>query len=89
MVLEAKRFRHVAVAIPEVRVSGGIAVSAGQQSPESQQPDVRTSHRTRLITPCTVLDASPRGVSGDSFVLPMSAAAATQIAELLLGAANQ
>ena len=29
---QAKRFRHVAVAIPEVRVSRGIAVSPRQQS---------------------------------------------------------
>jgi hypothetical protein len=30
MPFEAKRFRHVAVAIPEVRVSGGITVSPRQ-----------------------------------------------------------
>jgi hypothetical protein len=30
MPLEAKRFRHVAVAIPEVRVSRGIALSLRQ-----------------------------------------------------------
>src|SRR5277367_3034700 len=38
--LEAERCRHVAVAIPEVCVSRGIAVSPSQQSPQSQQPDV-------------------------------------------------
>jgi hypothetical protein len=37
-------------------------------------------------TPAVGLRVDP--VAGDSFVLPMSAAAATQIAELLLGAAN-
>jgi hypothetical protein len=31
MTVELKRFRHVAVAIPEVRVSGAIAVSPRQQ----------------------------------------------------------
>ena len=40
MSLEAKRFRHVAVAIPEVRVSGGIAVRPRQESPQPQQPDL-------------------------------------------------
>ncbi len=39
MPFEAKRFRHRAVAIPEVRVSPGIAVSPRQQSPEPQQAD--------------------------------------------------
>jgi hypothetical protein len=34
MPLETKRFRHVAVAIPEVRVSRVIAVSPRQESPE-------------------------------------------------------
>jgi hypothetical protein len=37
---EAKRFRHVSVASLEIRVSGGIAVSPRQQSPQPQQPDV-------------------------------------------------
>ncbi len=40
MPLEAKRFRHVAVAIPEVRISRGIAVSPRQQSLQPQQPDL-------------------------------------------------
>jgi hypothetical protein len=40
MPLVAKRFRRVAVAIPEVRVSCGIAVRPRQQSPQPQQPDV-------------------------------------------------
>ena len=40
MPLVAKRSRHVPVAIPEVRVSRGIAVSPRQQSPDSQQPNV-------------------------------------------------
>ena len=37
MPLEAKRFRHVAVAIPELRIRLGIAVSPRQQSPQPQQ----------------------------------------------------
>jgi hypothetical protein len=40
MSLEAKRSRHVAVAIPEVRISCGIAVSPRQESPQPQQPDL-------------------------------------------------
>ena len=47
MPLVAKRFRHVAVAIPEVRVSLGIAVSRRQQCPQPQQPDV-TYHQTLI-----------------------------------------
>jgi hypothetical protein len=50
MPLEAKRFRHVAVAIPEVCVSRGITVSPRQESPESQQPDV--SYQQTLIGWC-------------------------------------
>ena len=45
--LEAKRCRHVAVAIPQVRVSRGIAVSPRQQSAQPQQPDV--AHHQTLI----------------------------------------
>ena len=37
--LVAERCRHVAVAIPEVRISCGIAVSQRQKSVESQRPD--------------------------------------------------
>ena len=40
MPLEAKCSRHVAVAIPEVRVSRGIAMSPRQESPQPQQPDL-------------------------------------------------
>src|ERR1700722_9441997 len=40
MALELKRYRHVAVAIPEFGVSRGITVSPRQQSPQPQQPDV-------------------------------------------------
>jgi hypothetical protein len=40
MPLEAKRFRHVAVAIPKVRIRYGIAASPRQQSPQPQQPDL-------------------------------------------------
>ena len=40
MSIEAKRSRHVAVAIPELRIRRGIAVSPRQKSTESQQPDV-------------------------------------------------
>jgi hypothetical protein len=42
--VEAKRFRHVAVAIPEVRVRCGIAVSPGQQCAQPQQQDVAHSY---------------------------------------------
>jgi hypothetical protein len=44
MSFEAKRSRHVAVAIPQLRVSRGIAVSTRQQSTESQQQDVARSY---------------------------------------------
>ena len=37
MSLVAKRFRHVAVAIPEVRVSRVITASLRQESPQPQQ----------------------------------------------------
>ena len=47
MSFEAKRFRHVAVAIPKVRVSRGIAVSPRQQSPQPQQQDVVQNKRIR------------------------------------------
>jgi hypothetical protein len=40
MSLVAKRFRHVAVPIPEIRVSRVIAVSPRQKSPQPQQPDL-------------------------------------------------
>jgi hypothetical protein len=40
MSLEAKRFRHVAVAIPEVPVSRGIAASPRQESPQPQHLDI-------------------------------------------------
>src|ERR1700751_4537851 len=40
MSLVAKRFRHVAVPIPEIRVSRVIAVSPRQKSPQAQQPDL-------------------------------------------------
>jgi hypothetical protein len=45
MPVELKRSRHVAVAIPEVRVSRGITASPRQESPQPQQPDV-TYHQT-------------------------------------------
>jgi hypothetical protein len=38
MSFEAKRFRHVAVVIPEVRISRAIAVSLGEQGARPQQP---------------------------------------------------
>src|SRR6185312_14533051 len=47
MPFEAKRCRHVAVAIPQVRVSRGITVSPRQESAEPQQPDV--AHHQTLI----------------------------------------
>jgi hypothetical protein len=47
MPLKAKRFRHMAVAIPQVRVSRVIAVSPRHKSPQSQQPDV--AHQQTLI----------------------------------------
>jgi hypothetical protein len=40
MPLELERSRHIAVAIPEVPISGPIALSPCQQSPQPQQPDV-------------------------------------------------
>ena len=43
MALEAKRFRLVAVAIPEVRVGHGIAVSLAEQGAQAQQPNVAYS----------------------------------------------
>ena len=47
MPLEAKRSRHVAVAIPEIRVRRGIAVSPRQESPQPQQPDL-AYHQTLI-----------------------------------------
>src|SRR5882757_9745159 len=47
MPLEAKRFRHVAVAIPEVRVGRGIPVSPRKASPQPQQPDL--AHRETAV----------------------------------------
>src|ERR1700747_971375 len=47
MSLIAKRIRHVAVAIPEIRVSRGIAARPRQPSPQPQQPDV--AYRQTLI----------------------------------------
>jgi hypothetical protein len=47
MSFEAKRFRHVAVAIREVCISRGIAVSPRQESPQPQQPDV-AYHQTLI-----------------------------------------
>jgi hypothetical protein len=38
--LEAKRSRHVAVAVAEVNISGGIAVGSGEQGAQPQQPDL-------------------------------------------------
>ena len=40
MPFEAKRFRHVAVAIPIVAIRGVVAVSPRQQCAQPQQPDV-------------------------------------------------
>jgi hypothetical protein len=40
MPLEAKRFRHVAVAIPIVAVANLVTLCPRQTSPQSQQPDV-------------------------------------------------
>src|SRR5271163_4428166 len=42
MALEAKRFRHVAVAIPEVRI-GRNPVSLAEQGAQAQQPNVAYS----------------------------------------------
>jgi hypothetical protein len=44
MPLEAKRFRHVAVAIPVFAIAGIVTVSPRQKSPQSQQPDVAHGH---------------------------------------------
>jgi len=46
MALEAKRSRHVAIAIPEVCISR-IAVCPRQQSPQPQQPHV-AYHQTLI-----------------------------------------
>ena len=43
MPLEAKRSRHVAVAIPVVAVASLVTVNPRQQSPQPQQPDVAQS----------------------------------------------
>jgi len=43
MSLEAKLCGHGAVAIPEIRIGGGIAVSPRQQCQQPQQPDVAYS----------------------------------------------
>jgi hypothetical protein len=43
MSLEAKRFRHVAIAIPVFAIAGIVTVSPRQKSTESQQPDVAHS----------------------------------------------
>jgi hypothetical protein len=40
MPLEAKRFRHVAVAIPVFTIAGLVTVGTGQQRAQPQQPDV-------------------------------------------------
>jgi hypothetical protein len=45
MPLEAKRFRHVAVAIPQVVVAGLLTAGACQQCPQPQQPDI-TYHQS-------------------------------------------
>ena len=50
MPLEAKGFRHVAVAIPQVRVGPGIAVSPRQESPQPQQPDL--AHSENVVGRC-------------------------------------
>jgi hypothetical protein len=47
MALEAKRSRHVAVAIPEVCISRDITVSPRQQSPQPQQHDL-SYHQTLI-----------------------------------------
>jgi hypothetical protein len=44
MPFEAKCFRHVAVVIPEVRVSRGVAVSPRDEGPQPQQPDVADNY---------------------------------------------
>ena len=61
MPLEAKRSRHVAVAVPEVSISGGIAVGSGQKGTQPQQPDL-VPHEARIIDTaanlCTVESAT-------------------------------
>ena len=47
MPVKIKRFRHVAVAIPEVRVGRVITVRPREQSPQSQQPGV-AYHQTLI-----------------------------------------
>jgi hypothetical protein len=47
MPLEAKRFRHVAVAIPVFAIASIVTVSPREKSPHPQQPDV--AYRQTLI----------------------------------------
>ena len=47
MPLEAKRFRHVAVAIPVFAIAGIVTVSPRQQSLQPQQPDL-AYHQTLI-----------------------------------------
>jgi hypothetical protein len=47
MPVEAKRFRHVAVAIPVVAIAGIVTVSPRQKSAEPQQPDL-AYHQTLI-----------------------------------------
>jgi hypothetical protein len=43
MPFEANRFRHVAVAIPKLRISRGAAARPRQEGPQPQQPDLAHS----------------------------------------------
>jgi hypothetical protein len=51
MTLEAKRFRHVAVAIPVFAVDGIVTASPRQQSVQPQQPDL-AYHQTLICWRC-------------------------------------
>ena len=69
--LEAKRFRHVAVAIPEVRVCRGIAVSSGQQIAQPQQGQF-VCHDTRTTV---ALSRAAYGAAGALETTPRTAQA--------------
>jgi hypothetical protein len=60
MPLEAKRFRHVAVAIPQLRVSRSVVVSPRQQSPS------RKSQMSRPARPSSAGAAANRSIAASA-----------------------
>ena len=67
MSLEAKRFRHVAVAIAEACIGRVIAVSPRQESPQPQQPDVAYSQ-----DPGSVGTAANRSIAASASCMSVS-----------------